>query len=438
MTWLMQKKNSRTEKGRPSACYTEAIWRDGGKTTYTVSLGFLNEAERDAALARLRAWGQRLLAVVPEDGMLRPLAEEGIAGNPFPAPGPAIPGTRVLTKEDIRHVALHDHGEGGVAELMARDAVSRAMDSGNFETLSLADFVGSWDRESQVVSGIYAPVRKSVQKMPNFVREMDIWRLILAVLGGVKMKNVSKARWDSFLASRTSWSPRTKSIAQQHYQRVLKYAVSVNALAAVHPLDKIDGANERVLEPGDSLLEHEVVAVLRAARGLHRPLFAVAIGNGTRPGEVVILDWKDVDWSRNLIRFQAFEGRRRIRGKNKKADKWVPMTDMTADYLREWWEVCGQPSEGRVFTWRGKPFVSWKTAWKNVLKRAGIDTKSRRIVPYSARYTYCSLGVAAGIPQAVMRTGMRHASTSVVMETVYERLHDEQVRTAFRAFPSGR
>jgi hypothetical protein len=164
---------------------------------------------------------------------------------------------------------------------------------------------------------------------------MDIWRLILAVLGGVKMKNVSKARWDSFLASRTSWSPRTKSIAQQHYQRVLKYAVSVGALGAVHPLDKIEGANDRVLEPGDSLIEDEVVAVLRVACGLHRPLFAVAIGQGTRPGEVVILDWKDVDWARNMIRFQAFEGRKRIKGKNKKADRWVPMTEMTSDYLRE-------------------------------------------------------------------------------------------------------
>ena len=84
----------------------------------------------------------------------------------------------------------------------------------------------------------------------------------------------------------------------------------------------------------------------------------------------------------------------------------------------------------------GRPIKVWAKAWKTAVKKSGIDPDgSRRIMPYSARYTYATLAAVAGVPRAAVRAGMRHTNHSRILETVYERLRDEQVAEALAGFP---
>lgn len=428
MSWFTQKKPSRPDKTRPNAWYSEALWREGKKTVFTITLGYLTDEERKAAEGRLRALGKGLLATIPMNE--EPLVIEGITG---PVPRSGRPGDMLFTKAEIRQAALVDVTLDGLVRALDRGDIEDKIRDGRYGELTLAEFV----------SEVFGPIRSSTQTPRNWGRELGLWKAINAVLGKTKVRSLNKARWDQFLAGMTArWSPRTKSIAQQHYIRCLKYAKSIKAVEAVHEYEPVPGGNDTYTQEGESLTEAEVpIVIAHAGTEMHRALFATAIGQGTRPDEVVKAVWTDVNWEKRTMRFAGFAGRRGknrgSKGKNAQAVHWVPMTAMTYDYLRAWWEACGRPRDGLVFTFRVKPFRSWYGAWRRTIERSGINPEGkRRIIPYSVRYTYATLGAVSGIAAAAMRVGMRHTSESRILERVYQRLHAEQVQSAFDAFPA--
>src|SRR5688500_13293863 len=101
--WFTQFKKSRTDKTRPGAYYTEAIWRRERKVTFTLALGFLTQDERIAAESRLRGFGEMLQATVPLS--VEPLYVEGIEG---PLATTAVPGSMVFSRDEIKRAALTD------------------------------------------------------------------------------------------------------------------------------------------------------------------------------------------------------------------------------------------------------------------------------------------------------------------------------------------
>ena len=196
----------------------------------------------------------------------------------------------IFSRDEIKRAALTDTSLDGLFAHLDRLDLDEKMATGAYGDLTLSEFIDE----------VYGPVRKAQQSPKNWTRERDCWKVIERVLGRIRTKNLNKVRWDQFLAGMTErWSPRTKTIAQQHYKRVLNYAKSVGAIEKVHDLDPIEGGNDVYGEPGDSLTADEVPKVLAAAPNhMHRTLFATAIGQGTRPSEVVKADWADVDWAK--------------------------------------------------------------------------------------------------------------------------------------------
>ncbi|MCB9763937.1 MAG: tyrosine-type recombinase/integrase [Alphaproteobacteria bacterium] len=302
----------------------------------------------------------------------------------------------------------------------ARTEASRLEAKGEYGEMTLQAFV----------ERIYGPVRWT-EHPKSEEREKWQWNRIYDHLGAVKVKNLNLHRWTMFLMSQGTWSPRSKQICQVIYRGALKYAAEIGAIPEPHPFRSIKGGNKRYTPPGESLSAEEVALVLEAASTpMHRALFATAIGQGTRPGEVTTLDWSDVDWEGVRIRFRGA-------GKNLQAREWVPLTPLTRRELERHWLDMGEPEEGPVFMWKGKPFKSWRGSWKTAIKNSGIDPDgTRRLMPYSARYTYATLAAVAGVPRAAVRAGMRHSTSSRILETVYERLQDEQVANALEAFPA--
>jgi integrase len=236
-------------------------------------------------------------------------------------------------------------------------------------------------------------------------------------------------KWSTFLRGRETWSGRTRAIAQGYYRGLLKNAVEIEALEHVHACRRIKGYNSRVKPPGEALTAGEVARLLDAAdTPMHRALFGYAFGQGLRPAEVTALCWDDVDWEGGVVL---------IRGtKNETAEKRVPLTPASRAELMPYWKSLGSPLSGVAFMWRAKPLKSWRKAFRRSVERANLNPDgTRRIIPYSARYTFATLGVVAGISDAAMRQAMRHSSRSRVLETTYQRLQLGQVKAELAAFP---
>jgi integrase len=397
--WVLQRSR------RPKGWYFQAI-HGRGAGRVAVTLGYLSQEQVALAEESIGIMGhpRTFVGVSPDN-----------EGDPLP----------VASREKLAwgvRLWLLDGAEAFVnafvAEASRRDALSLEAE-GRYGEMKFRDYL----------ERVYLPYRRATNAK-QAKREKWIWDRVLEFLGNVRVKNLTPHRWNMFLLQQSTWCPRTRQIVQQTYKAALVYAVNIGGLEAVHEMEVIRGGNRRYTDAGEALTEDEVVKVLdSAATKMHRALFATAIGQGTRPGEVVSLCWEDVDWDAGFLAFRGAS-------KNQRAGGRVPITPLTHRELKSWWLERGEPSRGHAFTWYGRPIKNWTKAWKTAVRKSGIDPDgSRRLMPYCARYTFATLAAVAGVPRAAVRAGMRHTNHSRILETVYERLREEQVARALAGFP---
>jgi integrase len=130
-------------------------------------------------------------------------------------------------------------------------------------------------------------------------------------------------------------------------------------LLLTNPLSRLRLERERKRKrPVLSLDEEDL---LLSAATLHlRPIIITALDAGMRRGELLTQRWEDVDFARRLLfisHSKTPEGEARE----------IPLTTRLFNLL---WDM--RDDEGLIFTFKGRPIHSIKTAWKTSLTRAGI------------------------------------------------------------------
>ena len=401
MAWTLQRSR------RPKGWYWQVV-HGRGKERLSLTLGYLTEDEVLLARQHIGSMpGPDLLVVEAWDG----------DGEP---PAPSKTAQATAAKAWLMDTSVAE-AIAALEEQATREA-QRRIARGDYSALTLRDFYDE----------MWWPVRKREAAASTVRGEKPYWTAILDALGGVRLRDLSMARWSAFLATRAEhggssgrpWGGRAQSLCQNAYRQALKYATEIGALSEVHAFRQIKNSTKPTLEPVEPLTVDELHKVLGAAPSvMHRALFAFAVGQGLRPGEAAALQWQDVDWSENQVR---------IRGtKTTKSDAVVPMMDLTRMHLEAWWRKAGQPAEGPAFVRGGKQIREWKTAWKNACTKAGIE---RRITCYMARHTFATLAVVEKSTPAALRTMMRHSQRSTILEQAYERLNAAQVREGM-SFP---
>ena len=148
----------------------------------------------------------------------------------------------------------------------------------------------------------------------------------------------------------------------------------------------------RVLTP------NEERKLIKAAAAHFKPLIIVAINTGMRRGELLDLQWEQVDLqSRTITIKHSKSGRVRHIPINKTAQ-----------------EALGGlpgPRAGHVFRYRGSPIKDTKTAFKGAVKRAKIP----HCRFHDLRHTFATRLVLAGVDLATVKELMGHASISTTM-----------------------
>lgn len=85
------------------------------------------------------------------------------------------------------------------------------------------------------------------------------------------------------------------------------------------------------------MMRKELMRMMDLSRDVHRCLWAVGAGEGLRPGELVGLDWEDVDWERRLLTVHG--------SKTEASHARVPLTPLAFRELRRWEVVCSARAE---------------------------------------------------------------------------------------------
>lgn len=155
---------------------------------------------------------------------------------------------------------------------------------------------------------------------------------------------------------------------------------------SAHWLEEPDGI-ERVLTTDQirRLLEE-------AAEHVRAPIM-FSLMTGVRFRNCVTLDWQQIDMKAQTITFK-------VKSRKPGGKLHVLNINRTALVLLA---NLGPKDAGRVFTYKGKPIKSWRTAWENARSRAGLSCRW-----HDLRHTAASLMVRNGTPLPVVQGILGH------------------------------
>jgi len=283
---------------------------------------------------------------------------------------------------------------------------------------------------------VYVPWR-SVKRAKGWQKEQRLWRRINSAIGATPLRRVDPYVVADYLDDLIATTgPRagqpasgnTKRLHRAALQALIKRAYRLKHIDSCpdFALFRLEGASKRVIDKPAPLNLEELEALMRASEPKHRAMWAVAAGQGLRPGELNRVRWEDVDLGARVLR---------VRGtKTEGADAVVPLTPLGHRELQGWWMQRGQPSAGLAFPSRNGAAYSdqgWKKALKNAAERAGIE---RRVYPYLLRDSFATIAWIQGIPLDIARRVMRHTADSRMLEEVYCRPRPEDVAKRIQAF----
>jgi integrase len=234
-------------------------------------------------------------------------------------------------------------------------------------------------------------------------------------IGSARLEELTDQHWVRFEDAQSHLSGRSMALRRAAYAALLAFARRSGHIDFKPEFFRIKGATKRTKEQSDPLSLEEVLKLMAAAQAdpsralgaMRRALWAVGAGLGLRPGELVRLEWSDVDWeARTLL----------VRGtKTEESADTIPMTPLAFRELRELWVREGQPSSGRAFLYHGKAFSKFYKALRRDARAAGI---TRPVTPYLLRHSFATIAWALGVEKDVARRILRHTDV-MMLDKVY-------------------
>ncbi|MBF0370475.1 MAG: site-specific integrase [Magnetococcales bacterium] len=198
------------------------------------------------------------------------------------------------------------------------------------------------------------------------------------------------------------------------------------------PMARIRNLSIQREEP-DPFSPEEMRAILAELPDQARNLFQFAFWTGLRTGELIALEWLDIDWKRGVIRVRRNSVRKVIKEPKTAAGKReVVLLPMAVEALenqkektfREGKRIFHNPRTGQP--WETDAQIR-KTAWQHAIKKAGIRYRN----PYQTRHTYASLMLSAGESPLWVAQQMGHRDWGLIRQR-YGRWIPEEDRTAGR------
>lgn len=191
--------------------------------------------------------------------------------------------------------------------------------------------------------------------------------------------------------------------------------------------------------------EEQSIFLKFARSSQYYDLYVVSLYTGMRIGEVLGLQWNDINFDKNSIHVTGtltyIRGKGRIRDlpKSESGDRIIPMVSLVVDALRARRKrqlnmklLLGEiyKEQGYVFTCEsGEPY--WDTAIRVDIKRIINDINDSGIeflpiTPHTFRHTFATRCLEQGIKPKVLQEIMGHSQFSITMDLYGHVLEDEK------------
>ena len=226
------------------------------------------------------------------------------------------------------------------------------------------------------------------------------------------------------------YSTKTQSLYKGFISDVFKYAILCGYVTA-NPCDNVQTVKKPPKER-DVYSPEETAAfllALEAAPITYKLYFTIALYLGLRNGEILGLEWKDIDYDKRTITINRISSHKLGEGmitgtpKTKKSNRTISIPDILINLLKEYKVYqnaerlkCGDRwvDMDRLFTaWNGTP-MGENTA-RHWLKNFCEQNNIRYLGIHSFRHFFASLLVAGGTNVKAVSSILGHSQTSTTL-----------------------
>ena len=195
------------------------------------------------------------------------------------------------------------------------------------------------------------------------------------------------------------------------YRRALiRGEVVINPTSGLE-LPAARGRRERIASPAEAAI------LIKALPESDRAIWATATYAGLRLGELLALDWEDIDLELGVIRvhraWDQYAGL--IAPKSRAGTRAVPIPTILRDHLEQ--HRDGQRRGGRGLVFGSTPDrPPSPKAMHGRARRTWQAAGLAPILPHECRHTYASMMIAAGVNAKALSTYMGHAAISITLD----------------------
>lgn len=240
-------------------------------------------------------------------------------------------------------------------------------------------------------------------------------------LDQITLADVDKLKSDMALAKK---SPKTTNNVLSVLSKLLKTAEKWGEIRKAPVIELV--RSERRIMPFFSTEHYEALIAGARKVGIHALSIVLLAGDaGLRRGELLGLEWGDVDFQRRVIRLERSQVLGKISSLKGRDWRVVPMSSSLAEALLE---LRGKKKTGRVFNslrWASQR-MDRKTMNELVgeaEKAAGLPVTGKL---HALRHTYASLLASAGVSMWHLKNAMGH--TDMATTEGYAKLSGDALR----------
>ena len=266
--------------------------------------------------------------------------------------------------------------------------------------------------EHLAATGItFSSLKRYRQILQNFVDFIWRERRPVKFLGDITTKDI----WD-YIHDRKKLGIKDKTISSEltEIKKCFRYAVDINEVAS-NPAQAVRFKVSQVSVPHFFTKEEIKTIFDSLPEGWMRDVFRTLLYTGMRKGELMHLQWKDVDFDRRLIHVRQqvlSDGEVIYRTKTKSSARSIPMYEEIYDILLR--QKKRSLHKGYVFVnSKGSPFRDDDLYHylKPRLNKLGIKGSI-----HTFRHTYASLLIEAGVGLRELKELMGHSRIETTMQ----------------------
>jgi len=315
------------------------------------------------------------------------------------------------TKKNIRFATnylgrIHDEIEREIFDYAAHFPKSK-------RALLFAGSKGTAKTIGEALDLHLAGIKRTIQASTYRDYKSAIEYHLKPAFGDIWLKDLTTSKIKAWIADLPVSNKRVNNVLiplRQMYENAYEEG-SVN----MNPLIRVKHLTFEIDDP-DPFELSEISTILDALPEQGKNLFQFAFWSGLRTGELIALEWGDIDWEKGEINVRKNSVRKIVKAPKSKAGKREVLILPPAMEALQAQKPFTFMKDGAVFhnpttmqPWETDAQIR-RTCWQHALKKCGVRYRT----PYQTRHTYASMLLTAGEDPTWIAKQMGHKDWGVI------------------------